>query len=165
MIVVSDTSPISGLFLIRYLHLLKWLYGKVILPQAVLDELLRLAEFGHDLSEIFQAEWIEIREPSNWGKVNELRISLDEGESQAIALAQELSADFLLIDEARGRSFAKAEGVSIVGLLGVLLEAKSKGHIPKVKPLLDLLVQQTSFRVNPLLLREILFLAGEVDSL
>jgi len=118
VIIVSDTSPISGLFLIRYLYLLQWLYGKVILPIAVLDELLRLTEFGHDLSEITHADWLEVHEPTNWDKVRELRINLDEGESQAIALAQELSADFLLIDEARGRSFAKAEGVTILIIAG-----------------------------------------------
>lgn len=164
MIVVSDTSPISGLFRIRYLHLLKWLYGKVILPKAVLDELLRLEEFGYDLSEISHSDWLEIREPSNWEKVNDLRKNLDEGESQAITLAKELDADFLLIDEARGRYFAKEEGVVIIGLLGVLLEAKSKGYIPKVKPLLDLLVHESSFRVEARLLREILDIAGEIES-
>lgn len=164
MIVISDTSPISGLFLIRYLHLLKWLYGKVILPKAVLDELLRLTEFGHDLSEITHADWIEVLEPTDWDKVRELRINLDEGESQAIALAKELSADLLLIDEARGRTFAKAEGLAIVGLLGVLLEAKAKRHIPKVKPLLELLVNETSFRIDTRLIREILEIAGEFES-
>ena len=60
MIVVSDTSPLSNMFLIQKLDLLKQLYKKVIVPDAVMTELLELEKQGIDLSPIKKADWIEI---------------------------------------------------------------------------------------------------------
>jgi len=61
MIVISDTSPLSGLFRIGYLHLFEPLYGKIIIPPAVKDELLELVHFGSDPSQILSQPWLEIR--------------------------------------------------------------------------------------------------------
>lgn len=161
MIVISDTSPISGLYRIGHLHLLQSLYGQVLIPLAVMEELQRLSNFGYDLAEMTQATWLEVRQPSDLKKVQSLLEKLDEGEANAIALAQEINADFLLIDEIKGRQIAKAEGLRVVGLLGILLEAKSFGLIPAVKPLVDKLIVTANFRVDNRLLQEVLSLAGE----
>jgi predicted nucleic acid-binding protein len=65
MIVISDTSPISNLFIIHRLYLLHDIYGKIIIPSAVYDELMALKDSSFDLSEIEQASWIEQRAVSN----------------------------------------------------------------------------------------------------
>lgn len=161
MVVVSDTSPISGLYRIGHLHLLQLLYQKVILPDAVYHELLRLKSFGYDLKEILAAEWIEVKSPAHIVDVTALRKELDEGEAEAIVLAKELHADLLLMDETKGRAIAKREGMVIIGLIGVLSEAKAEGHILLVKPLLDRLIHDINFRVSPALYQMVLAQAGE----
>jgi len=161
MVVVSDTSPISGLYRIGHLHLLQLLYREVIIPNIVFEELLQLQEFGYDLMEVLVADWITIKSPSSTVQLEKLQQELDAGEAEAIALAGQLHADLLLIDEAKGRSIAKQSGVLVIGLLGVLAEAKAEGHIPLVKPLMDRLIHEINFRVSPALYKLVLEQVGE----
>ena len=97
---------------------------------------------------------------SNQILVNALQVELDKGEAEAIALAQELAADLLLIDEHLGRAAATRLGVRIIGLLGVLIEAKHRGLILEVKPLVDALMN-LGFRVKHDLYQRVLQAAGE----
>ncbi len=161
MVVVSDTSPISGLYRIGHLHLFRILYQKVIIPEAVFQELLELKSFGFDLEEIFMATWIEVKSPTNINNVAILQKELDLGEAEAIVLAQELNADLLLMDEAIGRQVAKREGMSVIGLIGMLAEAKTQGHILLVKPIIDRLVTEANFRISPTLYQMAVSHAGE----
>ena len=161
MIVVSDTSPLSNLFLIQKLDLLQKLYRKVIIPLAVMNELLELEKRGYDLELIKKADWIEIVTVDQNQNLHQLLENLDLGEAEAIILAGSLHADWLLIDEAQGRSIAKLHGLHIVGLLGVLLLAKEKGYIPKVKPLLDDMIAIAKFRVSAEIYQKTILSAGE----
>lgn len=161
MVVVSDTSPISGLYRIGHLHLLQLLYRELVIPNAVFEELLQLQAFGYDLKEILAADWIAVKSPLPSIQLEKLRQELDAGEAEAIALSEELHADLLLIDEAKGRVFAKQTGVLVIGLLGVLIEAKTEGHIPMVQPLMDKLIREIKFRVSPALYKLVLEQAGE----
>ena len=86
---------------------------------------------------------------------------MDRGESEAILLSQQLQADLLLIDERRGRAEAQRLGIRITGLLGILVEAKRKGLILSVEPLMDHLIADSTFRVSPKLYKLILTMAEE----
>jgi predicted nucleic acid-binding protein len=86
---------------------------------------------------------------------------LDAGEANAIALALELQADDLLIDERLGRQEAVRLGLSIIGILGILLVAKKRSLIPQVQPVMDALINQAGFHVSPQLYQRVLDLAQE----
>ncbi|MCY7328187.1 MAG: DUF3368 domain-containing protein [Saprospiraceae bacterium] len=162
MIVVSDTSPIGSLFLINRLELLPAIFKEVIIPAKVFQELLVLeTSFGYDLSPIKSAPWLFIRQAVDKEAVKRFYKELDAGESEAIVLAQEIHADFLLIDESEGRIVAQREGLQVIGLLGVLMQAKRKGFIEALKPIMEELRIVADFRISETLYQSILHQMGE----
>lgn len=161
MIVVSDTSPIINLARLGYLELLPALYSKVILPQAVFEEITIRGAGQPGAKEILAATWVEIRHCSNLGLIKSLRSKLDAGESEAIALSVELNADWLLIDEQNGRAEAMKFSLRVIGLLGILVEAKRKNLLLKVTPLMDALIAKCNFRISKTLYEEVKRIAGE----
>lgn len=162
MIIVSDTSPLSSLFLINQLDLLPAVFGKIIVPQMVMKELMVLeTDFGHDLSTIHSATWLETQTATDMEAVKKYRQFLDEGESEAIVLAKELHADYLLIDDKQGRNAADHEGLTTIGVLGVFLLAKKAGKIEAVRPLMEELRAKAKFFIKEGLYQSVLKLAGE----
>ena len=111
--------------------------------------------------EVSSAEWIGVRTVSNPDMVRILERELDRGEAEAIALAVEIGADLLVADEHRARRVAVRLDLEVVGVLGVLVEAKAKGLIPAVQPLLDDLMTAAGFRVHRDLYLRILRAANE----
>ncbi len=91
----------------------------------------------------------------------ELRKELDRGEAEAIALALELKAEMLIIDELKGRNRAELAGLKIIGLLGTLIEAKKRNLIEAVKPLMEDLVDKAGFKIHPILYQRVLKISGE----
>ena len=164
MIIVSDTSAISSLLIIDKLQLLPQIFGQIIIPLSVQKELLALNKFGFDTTPIVQSDWIKIQDPLNQELVSQLELELDKGESSAIALAIELNAHNLIIDETKGRKIAHELGIEVIGLIGILLEAKEKQLIQKIKPILDELRIKANFRISESLYDKILQKTNEIDS-
>ncbi len=141
--------------------MLSLLFGEVIVPPAVAAELTKLkpSESPIELSNI---PAIRIRIPGNLLRIAELVASnLDPGESEAIALAEELHADLILIDERRGHRFAKQAGLNTLGALGILVQAKKAGAIESVSPLIERVRVGLDFFVSKPVEAEVLRLAGE----
>jgi uncharacterized protein len=155
LIVVSDTSPVLNLARIGRLDLLKLLFDKLAIPPAVHSELLRT---GVDLS---PATWLTVVQPRDRNRAQEFQRDLDPGEAEAIALALELRADLLLMDERRGRRHAAASGIRVTGLLGIVAKAKHEGLIDQAKPVLDELVRVARFWIGNELYEEVLSELGE----
>ena len=154
MIVVSDTSVLVNLAWLNQLSILPSLYGEVIVPTAVWEEIVVFGAGKVGAQEIAQATWIRRESPQNVSFISSLRQTLDNGEAQGIVLALELGADLLLIDERLGRMTAKFFDLEIIGLLGVLVQAKQNGLIDQIKPLLDQLRFEIGFRVSTQLYQE-----------
>jgi len=154
--VVSNTSPITNLAAVNKLNLLQQLYGNIIIPEAVFQELTGINNPVPGGNEVQTFEWIQTRQVINRDQVTALRLELDEGECEAIVLAMELNANRLLIDERRGRTIAVNLGLKITGVLGILIVAKRRGLIKGVKPILDELIRTARFRVSESLYTQIL---------
>ncbi|MBD2626714.1 DUF3368 domain-containing protein [Trichormus variabilis] len=163
MIVVSDTSPLSNLAIVGCLSILQQIYNKVIIPQGVAEELINASDEEHIIAGVLSLDWIEVIPATNLELISELRnnSNLDRGEAEAIALAIELNADELLIDERLGRREATRLGLPITGVLGILLVAKHRQLMPAVQPVMDALITQAGFRVSSQLYAEILKAANE----
>ena len=161
MIVVSDTSVITNLAAINRLTLLNQLYGEVILPKAVYIELA-----GPPISaggvEAKDYDWIQVRQVSDRTMVDEFLKTLDIGESEAIALAIELKAEQILLDERDARELAESKGLSITGVLGVLIAAKEKSFVTEIRPLILALRNQADFWLSPALCNRVLLAADEL---
>ena len=163
MIIVSDTSPINNLAAINHLHLLHQLYGTVFIPEAVYRELTDPNFPVAGATEVQTFDWIQTRTISDRTIVETLSNELDIGEAEAIALAIEMKADQVLIDERRGRLVASRLNLRYTGILGVLVEAKSKGLIAEVRPLLDALINKAGFWVAEPLYNSVLQLVNEIN--
>lgn len=111
MIVVSDTSPIMNLAAVGRLELLERVFGRVVVPSAVRQELSAMGSAASGLASIEGLSWVEARDVENRTLVDALLLELDPGEAEAIALAVELRAGLLLMDERRGRRAASALGL------------------------------------------------------
>lgn len=164
MIIVSDTSPINNLAAINYLYLLHQLYGTVLIPAAVYQELTDPNFPVAGATEVQTFDWIQTRTVGDRTLVEALSNELDIGEAEAIALAVEIHADQVLIDERRGRLVASRLNLRYTGILGILVEAKSQGLISEVKPLLDALINEAGFWVAEPLYNSVLQLVNEVAS-
>lgn len=162
MIVVSDTSPIGNLFLVDRLELLPAIFGQVFIPEKVFQELMILeTNFGHDLSSLKNAPWLVVSHVADQHAIARFRTELDAGESEAIVLAQEIHAEFLLIDESEGRLVAQREGLQVIGLLGVIMQAKHKGLISAIHPILEELRVRANFWIAEPLYQKLLRQMGE----
>ena len=125
MIVVSDTTPLISLLKIKRIGLLEKLFGEVVIPQAVFTELTVDIRFDEEAEVIKNEKFISVKEVSNMASVNILKraTGLDQGESEAIVLSDEIQADILLMDEAKGRKISDQMGIHIMGTIGILMVA------------------------------------------
>jgi hypothetical protein len=156
MIVVSDASPLAALSFIRQIDILRELYGIVMVPEAVWREVAVVGADRPGRDAVLRANWIERRAVQNRQLVVALLQDLDAGEAEAIALAVEAGADLLLMDERLGRQKAQYFGLNVIGVIGMLIEAKRRGIIVTVKPHIDQLRDVAGFRISDRLYRRIL---------
>jgi predicted nucleic acid-binding protein len=150
MVVVADTSPINYLILIDQIDLLPRLYSRIVIPPAVLGELKHpgAPQPVRDWIDHLP-NWLEVLSPQNTVTLAQL----DPGESEAIALATEMHAEVLLIDEQAGRQEAVRRGLKVAGTLSVLDEADQAGFVNFDASVARL--RQTSFRVSQAVVAEI----------
>jgi predicted nucleic acid-binding protein len=158
MIVVSDTSSISNLLQIGEIDLLRRIFYKIVIPTEVFAEICKVEKHKEFLS---KQDWIETATLSDTNLKDSLLNDLDGGEAEAIALAVELKAEYLLMDETKGRQIAENFNIKVTGILGILIKAKEEGLITELKPYLQRLVDEAGFWLNPKLIVKILEIVNE----
>lgn len=160
MLVASNTSPISNLAIIGRLNLLRSQFHEICIPGAVLSKLYHPSAI-QEIKQALRDGWIKPQVLRENQVAPLLVIDLDPGEAEAIALALELSANLILLDERDGRSAAERAGLRVTGVIGVLLRAKNNGQIPLIKPEVEALRNQARFFLSGQLQKKALELAGE----
>ena len=155
ILVVSDTSAVRCLVYLRKLELLGYMFSKVYVPPAVVLELERVGSWAPAKPFLTQ------QSPSASGRQLSMCDDLDPGETEAIQLAMELQASYLIIDESRGREVAARLKIPTMGVLGVLLRAKDAGHVDQIMPLIDQLRHGLGFYISDALYVRVRQLAGE----
>lgn len=158
MIVVADTSPINYLVLIGRADILGRIYERVVVPKAV------FAELSFRGSPPVVRSWVE--HPPQWLETSDHSSPeddslsyLDRGERDAIALAQHLGAERLIVDDAAARREAEARGIPVIGMLGVLAEAARRDLLSLPEAVHSL--RATSFYVSEDLLQRLMALDRE----
>lgn len=144
---VLDSTCLIGLERIGHLRLLPALLDPAYAPPAV------IAEFGS------QPSWLQVEAPTDRGMIAALRLIIDPGESEAVALAYEKGFRIIL-DDRKAREAAQRLGLQVTGTIGLLLKAKERGIVREICSLLDSLDAQ-AFHISSQLRTEALRLAGE----
>lgn len=161
MKVVSNSSPLIGLARVNQLALLQHLYSELYLPAAVWNEVVIQGHGQVGAEAVQSATWIQQGAVKNAPLVLSLSQELGAGEAEAIVLAQELPADLLILDERHAREKARRLRIPVMGVMGVLLEAKGRGLLGAVKPIIHDLRDIAGFHSSPQLIAEVLRQAGE----
>jgi predicted nucleic acid-binding protein len=153
MLVIANTSPLHYLVLIDHAEILPALFGQVLIPPAVAEELQR------SRTPAPVRTWMA--SPPAWLERRTLRrplvattLVLGAGEQEAISLGQELQADLLLIDDLEGREEAEHQGLTIMGTLRALELAAERGLLDFPTAITQL--QATSFHLPVSLVRDML---------
>lgn len=162
MIVVTDTSVILNLCLLRQEGLLIPLFGEALAPKEVVSEFERLAATDTRFTGLVFPPFVR--------QLNAVRTVgaipredwLHDGELAALSLAMEHRADAVLMDERAGRAAAAALGLKVIGLLGILLAAHHRSLVPALAPLLDRLHNEARFWISPALRKTVLLATGEL---
>jgi predicted nucleic acid-binding protein len=136
-IVVADATPLIYLAAIQKFDLLRTLFGRVVIPSAVYDEVVINGAGRPGAAETAGAAWIDRQSIFSASKAVSLQTFLDYGECEAIILAEELHADLVIMDEALGRRELAKRGIVFIGTIGVLMQAKQRNLIAALKPELD----------------------------
>jgi len=144
---VIDSTCLISLDQVGRLELLPNLFDPIVAPPEV------LRESGLSLP------WLRIEAPSNPALLTALKVQVDDGEAEAIALATERQQRIIL-DDRRARDLAHRMGLKVIGTVGILVRAKHVGLLTWVHPILNELTEK-GFRLSEDLKREVLHLAGE----
>ncbi len=149
MIAVSNAGPLIALAKVNRFELLHRVLGHLYIPQAVYDEVVvkGTGKAGTDETQKALGDWIEILAVKNAAMIQSLLTKLGRGESEAIALAIEIQADLVLLDDRKARTMAGFMGLNVNGTIGVLIQGYRKGLVTDLQQILDEL-KAKGFRIN-----------------
>jgi predicted nucleic acid-binding protein len=157
--IVSDAGPIIVFARIGRLPLLQKVSGSLLIPTAVHDEIVVKKSGMAGAAEVEQADWIRRIAVADRSMLDRLPGGLHAGEREAIVLAQEQRAQ-LLVDDIRARRAASNLRIEVIGTLRILAEAKQRGHIDLVRPVI-VQMQSSGYRFDRALIRSFIERVGE----
>jgi predicted nucleic acid-binding protein len=135
--VVADSSCLISLSRIGKLEVLHDLFGGIIIPEAVYYEVVVRGAGRTGAEEVKKAKWIKKQKVQNALAVGAFKVNLGAGESEAIALASESKAAFLILDDFKARQTAEELSLEVIGTVAVLQKAEEKGIIDNLQSVLQ----------------------------
>ena len=157
--VIVNTSPLQYLYQLKCLSLFETLYGQIIVPESVIQELQQGKAQGLMLPNIMDYSWMSIRKPQQTVLLP-LANGLGAGESEVLALILEVTDGLAVLDDKRARRYAELMNIKTTGTLGILLKAKQIGELPELRPILEQL-RTFGFRMSQDTHKAILKMADE----
>jgi len=135
--IISNATPLIAFARIDQLSLLQKVVGELVIPLAVAQEITAYQPSQRGSLDLDKLPWIQVRSLRSDQQVRLLLPTLDQGEAEVIALALEVNADRVLMDELTGRKVAESLNLRIVGSVGILIRAKQLEYIPAIQPYLQ----------------------------
>lgn len=161
MDVIVNATPLINFASINRLDILKSLFGKIIVPSQVWDEVVTKASEYETSKVIESADFITIKNVKDKILYKTLLMDINKGEAEAIVLALEIKASLVVLDEKEARDFAEYYGLNFTGTVGCLLKAKQKGIIKNLKSVLDDIITKGNFWLSDDVYKKVLELAKE----
>jgi uncharacterized protein len=157
--VISNTSPLQYLFQTELLDLLPAIYGTIVVPGGVVDELAEGRARGVALADPMTLPWVRVHRVADTALLR-IAADLDRGEREVLAVAQQSTDALAILDDALARRYARLLRIPWTGPLGILLTAKATGRLARVSPVLDRL-EDLRFRIDAETRASVLRLANE----
>ena len=154
--VIANTTPLIALANIDKLELLHQLYSEIIIPQAVMDEI--ISEPAR--SKVQASDWIRVERITDYSQKDMYRSRLHEGEVEVMILAKEEKVDLVILDDNAAKKTAKFFGLTVTGTLGIILKAKKEGYIDSANNVLNELIMD-GFYISENVRNYVLKEAGE----
>ena len=149
-IVIFNSSPLINLSKIKSLDLIEKIYEQVIIPEAVNEEVVisgKSKENVEKIVKLIEKEILEVVKVKNRSLVKSFQMNLDYGESEVLALAIDMDASLIIIDEKEARQVAEIYNLNKTGFIGILIKAEKLGLIDSAIGLIDLAIEK-GFRIN-----------------
>lgn len=140
--IISNATPLITYAKIGQLSLLEKIVGKLVIPNAVAQEISIYTQNKPGFIDLKKETWIEIQSITDTKQLTTLMASLDRGEAEVITLALETKPKLVLIDEITGRKVAESFKLNVSGSVGILIKAKQAREIEEVKPFLDRMLKE-----------------------
>jgi len=163
-VVVSDATVLIALARTGYLWLLKDIWGSIVIPEAVHQEVMKGFSGKDEITEAVNSGWVKIQKVQNQRMVRLLQSNLrGRGECECIILAGEIGAKAVLIDDKKARKIAQQGGIEVIGTLGLLVLAVKEGILPKREAVevIRLLVEN-EFRLSDSVIQRTISLLDEI---
>ncbi len=155
-LVVANSTPLINFATIDRLDILRKLFKHIIVPPAVWKELTEKGSAYVSADKIKNVAWIKVISIKEDNFLRIIKLKIDEGEAEAIALAIQSKASLVLLDEIDARDIAQNIDLNVIGTIGCLLLAKKLKFISEIKPLLDKIIKDAKFWINKELYKKII---------
>lgn len=143
--VIVNTTPLIALCHVGQLDVLKKIYGEVLIPPAVYQELSEKKESLCKKQVDNSLDWIHVEKIENQMAKSMFKAQLHDGEVEVMILAKEKNADLVIIDDANAKKHAKYLKLPVTGTLGVLIKAKRQGYIRELKPIIQEMIDKNIY--------------------
>lgn len=155
-VAISNTTPLINFAEIGRMDLMQQLFGEIVIPMAVADELRAKSKQFPRAAKVCDLPFVRVQSAKNRDLVAILRHEIHAGEAECIVLALEQSSAVVILDDLAARVVAQQRGLPMIGTIGCLQVAKLDGLISQIGPHLRDLRDKARFWLSSRLIERVL---------